>query len=170
MVSASEENVEMFSPSHKGQQQWLQQATAAAWSRAHNRDEDSCPARSRAWPLFGKKRAEAESEFRAMERAEIVSRSLGSPAAAPLHMVKKPSLYEWRPCGDYRNLNLRTITDSYVIPNLHSLNFQLKGKQVFSRLDLVKGYFQVHVNKASWAKTDVVTPFGTFQFNFMPFG
>ena len=85
-------------------------------------------------------------------------------------MVKKPGLDEWRPCGDYRNLNLRTITDSYVIPNLHSLNFQLKGKQVFSRLDLVKGYFQVHVNKASWAKTDVVTPFGTFQFNFMPFG
>ena len=36
------------------------------------------------------------------------------------------------PRSDYRNLNLRTVTDSYVIPNLHSLNFQLKGKQVFS--------------------------------------
>ena len=85
-------------------------------------------------------------------------------------MVKKPDLNEWRPCVDYRNLKLRTITDSYVIPNLHSLNFQLKGKRVFSRLDLVKGYFQVLVNKASKAKTAVVTPFGTFQFYFMPFG
>ena len=64
-------------------------------------------------------------------------------------MVKKSGLTERITCGDFRNLNLRTITDSYVIPNLHSLNFQLKGKQVFSRLDLVKDYFQVPVNKAS---------------------
>ena len=104
-----------------------------------------------------------------MERARIISRSTGSHWADPLHMVKKPDLDEWRQCGDYRALNTRTITDSYVIPNLHSLNFQLKGKHVFSRLDLVKGYFKVPVNKASRAKTVVVTPFGTFQFNFMPF-
>ena len=84
-----------------------------------------------------------------MEQAGIVSHSTGSPWAAPLHIVKKLGLDEWRPCGNFHNLNLRTITDSYVIPNLHSLNFQLKGKQVFSRLDLVKDYFQVPVNKAS---------------------
>ena len=45
--------------------------------------------------------------------------------------------------GNYRQLNLRTVTDSYVILNLHSLNFQLKGKHVFSQLDLVKGYYQL---------------------------
>ena len=83
---------------------------------------DSRPARSRAQGLFEKKRAAAEHEFRAMEQAGIVSRSMGSPWAAPLHMVKKPGLDEWRPCGNFRNINLRTITDSYVIPNLHSLN------------------------------------------------
>ena len=87
-----------------------------------------------------------------MLKAGVVSHSAGSPWAALLHMVKKPGTDSWRPCGDYRNLNLRTITDSYVIPNLHSLNFQLKGKQVFSRLDLVKGYFQVPVDIASQPK------------------
>ena len=122
------------------------------------------------WPLFGKKRVAAEREFKAMLKAGVVSCSAGSPWAAPLHMVKKPGANSWCPCGDYRNLNLRTITDSYVISNLHSLNFQLKGKRVFSRLDLVKGYFQVPVDKASRAKTAVVTPFETFQFIFMPFG
>ena len=128
------------------------------------------PSRSRARPLFGKKRAAALREFRAMEKAGIVTRSEGSPWAAPLHMVQKPGSDSWRPCGDFRNLNNRTVTDSYIVPNLHSLNFQLKDKRVFSRLDLVKGYFQVPVAEASRAKTAVVTPFGTFQFNFMPFG
>ena len=80
--------------------------------------------------------------FRAMEQVGI------SAAAREVH-GRRRCLDEWRTCGDFRNLNLRTITDSYVIPNLHSLNFQLKGKQVFSRLDLVKDYFQVPVNKAS---------------------
>ena len=65
---------------------------------------------------------------------------------------------------------MKTVADSYVVPNLHGLNYNLKGKRVFSQLDLVKGYFQVTVHKDSQAKTAVVTTFGTFQFNFMPFG
>ena len=80
--------------------------------------------RSHVQLLFGKKSAAAEREFKAMLRAGVISRSEGSPWAAPLHMVKKPGLDAWRTCGDFRNLNLRTITDSYVVPNLHSLNFQ----------------------------------------------
>merc|ERR1712026_127309 len=128
------------------------------------------PSRARARPLFGKKLAAAKREFHAMEAAGIVTRSASSPWAVPLHMVQKPGSDSWRPCGDYRNLNNRTVTDSYVVPNLHSLNFQLKDKRVFSRLDLVKGYFQVPVAEASRAKTAVVTPFGTYQFNYMPFG
>ena len=59
---------------------------------------------------------------------------------------------------------------SYVIPNFNLLNLQSKGKRVFSRLDLVKDYYQVLVNEASQAKTVVVTSFGTFHFNFMPLG
>ena len=67
---------------------------------------DTGEARSRAQPLFGKKRATAKREFKAMLKAGVVSRSAGSPWAAPLHMVKKPGTDSWRPCGDYRNLNL----------------------------------------------------------------
>ena len=45
--------------------------------------------RSRARQLFGKKRATAEHEFNSMLRAGVVSRSDGSPWAAPIQMVKK---------------------------------------------------------------------------------
>ena len=81
-----------------------------------------------------------------MMKAGIISRSKGSPWPAPLHLVKKQD-GGWRPCGDYRCLNLKTIADSYVVLNLHGLNYNLKGKRVFSRLDLVKGYFQVPVTQ-----------------------
>ena len=56
--------------------------------------------RSRARLLFGKKRAAAEREIKAMLKAGVVSRSAGSPWAAPLLMVKKPGADSWRPCGD----------------------------------------------------------------------
>ena len=46
--------------------------------------------------LFGKKRAAAEREFKAMLKAAVVSRSAGSPWATPLHMVKKPGTNSWR--------------------------------------------------------------------------
>ena len=92
----------------------------------HIKTGDSCPAPSRMTVVW-KKRMAVEWEFHTMERAGIISRSTGSPWDAPLQMVKKPGVDEWRPCGDFSNLNTRTIADSYIIPNLHSLNFQLKG-------------------------------------------
>ena len=103
---------------------------------------DARPVRHRARPLFRKKGAADENEFLAIEWAGIISCSTGSPWAAPLHMVKKSGLDEWRLCRDYRALNLRTITDSYVIPNLHPLNFQLKGKCFSLNLILLKATFR----------------------------
>ena len=52
------------------------------------------------------------------------------PWAAPLHLVKKQD-GGWLPFEDFCGLNLKTIADSYVVPNLHGLNFNLKDKQVF---------------------------------------
>ena len=76
----------------------------------------------------------------------------------------------WRPCGDYRLLNAKTVPDRYPVPNVHDLSARLHGCTVFTKLDLVKGYYQVPMNPDDIPKTCVVTPFGAFKWLFMPFG
>jgi hypothetical protein len=76
----------------------------------------------------------------------------------------------WRPCGDYRQLNLATIHDRYPLPSLQDLSTKLHGCKFFSVIDLVKGYHQVPMDPADIAKTAILTPFGLFEYLFMPFG
>ena len=54
-------------------------------------------------------------------------------------MVKKAD-GTWRPCGDYRLLNLQTQPDLYMCPNIADLTARLEGCTIFSKLDLRKGF------------------------------
>lgn len=67
-----------------------------------------------------------------------------SPWASPLHLVQK-SVGIWRPCDDYRHLILITEPDHYPLPNMADLTSNLHEAKVFSKLDLLKGYFLVPV-------------------------
>ena len=110
----------------------------------------------------------AKMEFDKMEKAGIVRRS-NSPWASALHMVPKPD-GSWRPCGDFRRLNNATVADKYPVPNIRDFTNRLAGSHVFSKLDLVKGYYQIPMAAADIPKTAVITPFGMYEFLVMPFG
>ena len=108
------------------------------------------PVTSRFRRLDSDKLKEAKAIFAAWERDGVVRRS-SSQWSSPLHMVKKKD-GSWRPCGDFRRLNLATKADKYPVPNLADFSSQLEGCSIFSTLDLKNGYLQVPLERTATPK------------------
>ena len=100
------------------------------------------------------------------------------------HGIIEPSQSEWsspcilvpkkdgtyRFCTDFRKVNLVTKTDSFPIPRVEDCIDRIGYAKYMSKLDLLKGYWQVPLTPRAKEISAFVTPDGFFQYKVMPFG
>jgi cleavage and polyadenylation specificity factor subunit 1 len=126
-------------------------------------------------PVYQKlRRLDAHTERIVREKfKEDISRGLCRPSSSqwssPLVVVKKKGKIS-RIAGDYRRLNSITVPDRYPLPIMHDFADRLEGATIFSKLDLVKAFFNIPIFRDHVHKTAVITPGGLFEFTRMNFG
>ena len=89
--------------------------------------------------------------------------------ASPLVLVTKKD-GALRVCVDFRQVNEQTIRDNWDIGDVQALIARLQGSRVFSSLDQPEAFQHVRVAPEDQELTAFTSPFGTYQFNVMPYG
>ncbi len=93
-----------------------------------------------------------------------------SPWNSLLFLVPKKD-GKLRPVTDFQRVNEVTVDDHYPLPVLRDLLMSSgRGNKVFSSLDLLSGYWQLHMAPESREVTEFRTPNGHLEWTRMPFG
>ena len=103
----------------------------------------------------------------------LLSNKLAEPSVSPwsspcLLVLKSDSSYRF--CTDYRRVNAVTVPDSYPMPRVDDCVDRIGSATFVSKLDLLKGYWQVGLTPRARLISAFVTPDAFLQYNVMAFG
>ena len=89
--------------------------------------------------------------------------------SSPCLLVPKPD-GSFRFCTDYRKVNAITKVDCFPIPRIDDCIDRIGKANYISKIDLLKGYWQVPLTEKAKEISAFSTPDGLFQYKVMPFG
>ena len=92
-----------------------------------------------------------------------------SPWSSPCLLVPKPDATV-RFCTDYRKVNNVTVPDSFPMPRVDDCVDTIGSARFVTKLDLLKGYWQVPLSPRASAISAFVTPDNFLQYCVMAFG
>ena len=75
-----------------------------------------------------------------------------------------------RPCLDARDLNKAIICENQKPQTVEEITHQLAGAVVFTKVDALKAFLQVHLSETSSKLLVINTHKGRYQFKQMSFG
>ncbi|KAL2085082.1 hypothetical protein ACEWY4_018402 [Coilia grayii] len=129
---------------------------------------DHLPIKQHAYRVNPTKRAIMSAEVK-----YLVDNGLAKPSSSawssPCLLVPKPD-GTFRFCTDYRKVNAVTKPDSFPLPRMEDCVDRVGSATFVSKLDLLKGYWQVPLTSHAAEISAFVTPDCFMQYSVMPFG
>ena len=92
-----------------------------------------------------------------------------SPWSSPCLLVPKPDGTS-RFCTDFRKVNAVTKPDSFPLPRMDDCIDRLGSAVYVSKIDLLKGYWQIPLTERAKEISAFVTPDSFLQYTVMAFG
>lgn len=114
-------------------------------------------------------REQVEEELKRLEESDIIEKAEGpTPWVSPIVVVHKKNGV--RICIDSRAINTAIERERHPIPTIEDLIVDLNGAQVFSKIDLNKGYHQIQLAPESRYITCFTTHTGLWRYKRLSFG
>jgi len=129
---------------------------------------DSLPIKQHAYRVSPEKRTQLQHEVNFMLENDIAEPSF-SPWSSPCLLVKKTD-GTFRFCTDFRRVNAVTKPDSYPLPRMEDCVDHVGNAAFVTKIDLLKGYWQVPLSDRAKEISAFVTPDHFLHYKVMAFG
>ena len=129
---------------------------------------EAIPIRQRFYRVSGERQQILEGEVNYLLKNDLAKRSYSS-WTSPCLLVKKANGTH-RFYSDYRKLNNVTKPDSFPLPRMEDCVDQVGSAKFVTKLDFLKGYWQVPLTERARELSAFVTSSGLYEYKVMPFG